>query len=162
YDDDVDVGRAIRLALESVGVARGASPGIGVCRRQDDAVGVRPVVVQTFPDASRAFRNVGMRGADVMHSEILVGTIAKPFGAPRSKIGETGYVLFGRQAGCAVEMDRGHLWLPAFEGSDWSGRSEGRTLRSYALDWRQLGCAHRRDRLENQFERASALRTIRL
>ena len=39
-----------------------ASPGIGVGCREDDVVGIGPVVVQAFPDAARAFRDVGLRG----------------------------------------------------------------------------------------------------
>ncbi len=34
-----------------------ASPQVGVGRREDDAVRIRPVVVQAFPDAARAFRD---------------------------------------------------------------------------------------------------------
>ena len=61
-DDVVDVGRAVGIARERVGVARGAAPGVRVGRRQDDAVGIGPVVVQALPDAARALRDVGLGG----------------------------------------------------------------------------------------------------
>src|ERR1700685_778225 len=43
----------------------------------DDVVGIRPVVVQAFTDAARAFRDVGLREAPVTHLEVLVGAVAK-------------------------------------------------------------------------------------
>src|SRR5262245_26146901 len=49
--DVVDVGRPVGVGLEGVGVARRATPGVGVGRRQDDVVRVGPVVVQALPDA---------------------------------------------------------------------------------------------------------------
>jgi hypothetical protein len=36
-----------------------ASPRIGVGRREDDVVGMGPVVVQPFPDTARALRDIG-------------------------------------------------------------------------------------------------------
>ena len=63
YDNYVDVGQTIGTTCEGVGVAGGASPRVGVGRREDNAVVIGPVVVQAFPDAARAFRDVGLRGA---------------------------------------------------------------------------------------------------
>jgi hypothetical protein len=40
------------LTRQGVGVARCSSPHVGVGRREDDAVGIGPVVVQAFPDAT--------------------------------------------------------------------------------------------------------------
>src|SRR5580692_10987183 len=77
YDDYVDVGQTIGTTCEGVGVAGGASPRVGVGRREDNVVGIGPVVVQAFLDAPRAFGDVGLRGAPVMHLEVLVGAVAK-------------------------------------------------------------------------------------
>src|SRR6202171_6772006 len=77
HDDDGDVGPAVGTTREGVGVTRRASPHIGVGCREDDAVGIGPVVVQAFPDAARAFRNVGLRAAPLMHLGVLVGAVAK-------------------------------------------------------------------------------------
>src|SRR5262245_23112262 len=93
---------------EGVGVAGRASPRVGVGCREDDVVGIGPVVVQAFPDAARAFRDVGLRGATVMHLEVVVGAVAKKLRAARPKVGEPGDVLLGRRGGCLVQMDRGH------------------------------------------------------
>ena len=73
-------------------------------------VGVGPVVVQAFPDAARAFRDVGLRRAAVVDLEVLVGAVAKKLRAARPKVGEPGDVLFGRRGGCLVQADR----LPPF------------------------------------------------
>ena len=62
YDDYVYVGQTIGTTREGVGVARRASPGVGVGGGEDNAVGIGPVVVQAFPDAARDFRDVGLRG----------------------------------------------------------------------------------------------------
>src|SRR5262245_10967666 len=50
YDDHVNVGLAVGPTSEGVGMTRRASPQVGVGCREDDAVGVGPVVVQAFPD----------------------------------------------------------------------------------------------------------------
>src|SRR6516164_1119227 len=42
HDHDVNVGCAVRMTGEGVGVARCASPKIGVSCRKDDAVGIGP------------------------------------------------------------------------------------------------------------------------
>src|SRR5215472_23433 len=67
YDDHVNIGFAIRRTCEGVSVAGRASPHIGVSCCKDDAARVGPVVIQTFPDAHRAFGDVGLRRADMMH-----------------------------------------------------------------------------------------------
>src|SRR5262249_4296266 len=108
YDDDVDVGQTIGTTCEGVGVAGGASPHVGVGRREDDVVGIGPVVVQAFPDAARAFRDVSLRGATVMHLEVLVGAVAKKLRTARPKVSEPGDVLLGRRGGCLVQADSGH------------------------------------------------------
>ena len=64
--------------------------------------------MQAFPDAARAFRDVGLRGAFVMHLEVRVGAVAKEPRASRPEVGEPGDVLLGRRGGCLVEVDRGH------------------------------------------------------
>src|SRR2546427_528612 len=66
--------------------------------------------VQAFPDAARAFRDVGLRGATVMHLEVLVGAVAKKLRAARPEVGEPGDVLLGRRGGCLVQVDRGHAF----------------------------------------------------
>src|SRR5690242_5046288 len=96
------------MPREAVGVAGRATPGVGVSRREDDVVGIGPVVMQPFPDAARAFRHVGVRAAEVMHLEILIGAVAKQLRAARPEVGEPGGVLLGRQSGGSVEVDRGH------------------------------------------------------
>jgi hypothetical protein len=42
------------MARESIGVVGRASPHVGVGRREHDVVGIGPVVVQAFPNATRA------------------------------------------------------------------------------------------------------------
>jgi hypothetical protein len=63
---------------------------------EDDVVGIGPVVVQAFPDAAGAFRDVGLRGATVMHLQVLVSAVAKKLRAARPEVGEPGNVLLGR------------------------------------------------------------------
>ena len=109
YDDHVNVGHAVGTTREGVGVAGRASPRVGVGRREDDVVGIGPVVMQAFPDAARAFRDVGLRAAPVMHLEVLVGAVAKKLRAARPEVGEPGDVLLGSQGGCLVKVDRGHF-----------------------------------------------------
>jgi len=109
YDDHVDIGQTVGATLEVVGVARCASPRVGIGCRKDDAVGIGPVIMQAFPDAARAFRDVGLGGAAVMHLEVFVGAVAKELRAARPEVGEPGDVLLGRRGGCLVQMDRGHV-----------------------------------------------------
>ena len=87
-----------------------ASPRVGVGRREDDVVGIGPVVVQAFPDAARAFRHVGVGGAAVMHLKVIVGAVAKKLRAARPEVGEPGDVLLGRRGSCLVQVDRGHAF----------------------------------------------------
>jgi hypothetical protein len=65
--------------------------------------------MQAFPDAPRAFRNVGLRKAEMMHLEILIGAVAKKPRTTGPKIRETGDVLLGRQRARPMKMNRGHL-----------------------------------------------------
>ena len=41
--------------------------------------------MQAFPDAARAFRNVGLRSTQAMHLEVLVGAVAEELRAARPK-----------------------------------------------------------------------------
>ena len=41
--------------------------------------------MQAFPDAARAFRDVGLRAFPVMHLEVLVGAVAKELERPAPK-----------------------------------------------------------------------------
>jgi hypothetical protein len=79
-------------------VAGRASPNIGVGRREDDVVGIGPVVVQAFPDAARAFRDIGVSAAKMMYLEVLVGAVAEQLRAARPEVGESGDILLGRQS----------------------------------------------------------------
>src|SRR4029077_9811910 len=103
----VNVSSPVGETREGVGVDRPVSLGC----RQDYAVGIGPVIVQPFPDAARAFRDVGLGGAFVMYFEVRVSAIAKKLRATWPEVGEAGDVLFGRQGSCLVETDRGHAWL---------------------------------------------------
>jgi len=110
YDDQVNVGRAVGLTREGVGVPRRTSPKVGVGRCENDAVGIGPVVVQAFPDAARAFRDVGVRGAPIMYLEVLVSAVAEKLRPAGPEVGEPGNVLLGRQGCCLVQVDRGHAF----------------------------------------------------
>jgi hypothetical protein len=88
-----------------------SSPRIGVGGRQDHTVGVGPVVVQAFPNAPRAFGDVGLVGALAMHLEVVVGAIREQLRAARSEVGEPGDELFRPCGGRLVEMDGGHVVL---------------------------------------------------
>ena len=109
YDDHINVGRAVGLTREGVGVARRATPHVGVNRREDDAVRIGPVVIQALPDPARAFRDIGMRAAPEMHSEVRVGAVAKELRATRSEIGESGDVLLGRRSCRPMKVDGGQV-----------------------------------------------------
>jgi len=97
--DRVHVGRSVGPPREGVRVAGSASPHVGVRRREDNVVGVRPVVVQSFPDAVRAFRDIGFIGSTVMDLEVFVGAVAKDLRAARTEVGEAGDELLGRRCG---------------------------------------------------------------
>jgi hypothetical protein len=58
-DDVVDVGRAVGLTGEGVGVAGRTTPHVGVGRCEDDVVGIGPVAVKAFLNAARALGHVG-------------------------------------------------------------------------------------------------------
>src|SRR4029079_8210658 len=109
-DNHVDVGQTIGTTCEGVGVAGRASPQVGVGSGEDDGVGIGPVVVQAFPDAARAFRDVGLRGATVMDLEVIVGAVAKKLRAAGPEVGEPGDVLLRRRGSCLVQVDRGHAF----------------------------------------------------
>jgi len=111
YDDHVNVGGAVWVAREVVGVAGVTSPGVGVGRRKNHVVGIGPVVMQAFPDAARTFRDVGLRSTQAVHFEVLVGAVAEEFRAARTEVGEPRDVLLGRQGGCLVEVNCGHCVL---------------------------------------------------
>ena len=72
-------------------------------------VRIRPVIVQAFPYASRAFGDVGLCAAPLMHLEVLVGAVAEELRTVRSEIGEPGDVLLRCQLGYLVEVDCGHV-----------------------------------------------------
>jgi len=52
------------------------------------------------PIYSRAFGDVGLRAALLMHFQVLVGAIAKQLRAARPEAGESGDVLLGHHCGC--------------------------------------------------------------
>ncbi len=89
-------------------MARAASPQVGVGGRHGDAVGVGPVVVQAFPDAARAFGDVGLRAAQAMHLHVIVGAVAEELRAPGAEVCQPGDVLLGGQGGCVVEVNGRH------------------------------------------------------
>src|ERR1700722_6956009 len=68
--------------------------------------------MQAFPDAARAFRDVGLRAAPVVHLEVLVGAVAKELRATGPEVGKPCDVLLGRRGGWLVEVNRGHLRAP--------------------------------------------------
>jgi hypothetical protein len=105
YGDHVDVGGPVGLTREGVSMAGIASPDVGVGRRKDDAVGIGPVIVEAFPGTTRAFCDFRLRGAAVMHLEVLVGAVGKQPRAARSEVGEPGDELLGHQRGCLVEVN---------------------------------------------------------
>src|SRR5690242_5842525 len=77
YGNQVNISQTVGTAREGVGVSRCASPRIGVGRTEDDVIGIGPVVVQAFPDAARAFRDIGVRRTAAMDLHVLVGAVAK-------------------------------------------------------------------------------------
>src|SRR5581483_1604666 len=87
---------------------RGASPGVGVGRREDDAVRVGPVVVQALPDALRAFFHVGLGGSLRVDLEVVVGAVAEDLRATGAEVGEPGDELLWRERRRLVEVKRGH------------------------------------------------------
>ena len=78
---------------------------VEVGRGEHDVGGIGPVVVQAFPNAARAFRDIGLRAAEMMHLQIIVGAVAEEFRAARPEVGESGSVLLGRQRRCLMEVN---------------------------------------------------------
>jgi TetR/AcrR family transcriptional repressor of nem operon len=115
HDIQVDVGGAVRFTNEGVSVTRCASPQVGVGGCENDVVGVGPIVVQALPDAARTLRYVGLGTPLLMNFQVLVGTVAEELRAAGPEVGEAGNVLLGRQAGCLVKMDGGHVLLLCVE-----------------------------------------------
>src|SRR6476646_146053 len=110
----VDISQAVWATLERVSVPRSSSPGIGVGRRENDMVGIGPVVVEAFPDALRSLCDIGLCGATTMHLHILIGAVAEEFPPARPEVGKPGDVLLRRQFGCFMQMDRGHVCSLSF------------------------------------------------
>ena len=111
YGDKVNVGQAVRAPREGLGVAGCASPRVGIGRCEDYMDRIGPIVVQAFPDATRALRDVGLRGSSAMDFEVLVGTVAKKFRATGPEVGKPSDVLLRRGSSCLVHMDCGHALL---------------------------------------------------
>src|SRR5262249_4592939 len=108
-DRNVDVRRAVGLPCEVIGVAGRTAPQVRIRGREDDVVGIGPVVVQAFPDAARTLGDIGMRGASLMNLHVLVGAVAKELRAAGTEVREPGDVLIGRQRGRLMKMQRSHL-----------------------------------------------------
>src|ERR1700733_2942088 len=99
------------MARKRIGVAGGASPHIGVCRRENDVFRIRPVLVQALPDSARAFRDVSLRAVPLMHLKVLIRAVAKEPRAARPEVGESGDILLGREGSYLVKMDGRHLLI---------------------------------------------------
>jgi hypothetical protein len=65
HNNNVNVCCAVGVTRKGIGVAGRAAPHIGVSRREDHAVRIGPVVVQTFPDAARSLGNISLGRAAV-------------------------------------------------------------------------------------------------
>ena len=69
-----------------------AAPKVGIDRGEDDMVRIGPVVVQTFPHATRPFRDVSLGPALLMHCEVFVSTVVsilRPAGFNRAADSES-------------------------------------------------------------------------
>src|ERR1700748_1470397 len=77
YDSHINVCRPVGPASKRVAMTGRASPYIGVGGRENNVVGIRPVVVQLFPNPARTLCHVRLRGVTPMHCEIFVGAVAK-------------------------------------------------------------------------------------
>ena len=108
YHDGIHIGHSVGPPREGVDVARATAPDIRVGGLHDDAVGIGPVVVEALPDAARALGDVGVRGATVMHLEVVVRAVAKELRAARPEVDQRGEELLGRRGRCLVQMNRGH------------------------------------------------------
>src|SRR5713101_7800257 len=93
--DGVEIGLSVGSAREAVRVAGAAAPNVGVGGLHHDAAAIGPIVMEPLPDATRAFGDVRVRRAAVMHLEVLVRTVAKDLRAARSKVDERGEKLLG-------------------------------------------------------------------
>jgi hypothetical protein len=76
YDGHVNLCGAFGPPSEGIRVARSASPGVRIGRREDDVVRIGPIVVRAFPNAAGAFGDVGRRAVEKMHLEVLVGAVS--------------------------------------------------------------------------------------
>src|SRR4029450_2206685 len=70
--------------------------------------GIGPVIMQPFPNPTRALSNVGIVRAQLMHVEVLIGAITEELLATRTEVGEPGDELFGRRRGRQFEVNCGH------------------------------------------------------
>ena len=71
-------------------------------------VRIGPVIVQTFPHTTGAFRNISLGPALLMHCEVFVSAIGEELRTARTEIGESSDVLLRCQVGCLVKMDGWH------------------------------------------------------
>ena len=99
------MGCAVGIPREGVRVTRSTAPYVRVGRRQDDVVGIGPVIVQALPDAARTFRDVGLRSAEVMYLEIPIAAVAKERRATRPEVGKPRDLLSRPQGRCLVEVN---------------------------------------------------------
>src|ERR1700736_1917874 len=102
---NINVSATVWAAGESISVPRGAAPYIGVGGCKYDTVGIRPVIVQAFPHASRSFSDVGLRLPFLVHLEVLVGTVAKELRTAGPEVGERCDVLLRCNTCRPMEMN---------------------------------------------------------
>src|SRR3954449_9580304 len=69
-------------------------------------------IVQPFPHAPRARRDIRLTGALVMNLEVAVGTVFKECLAARPEVGEPGNELLGRRGCGRLEVKGGHHVRP--------------------------------------------------
>src|ERR1700734_3780121 len=105
-----------------------ASPQVGVRGHHRDPARVGPVIVQAFPDAFRAFSDVGVAGALVVHLEVAVGAVGEDLRAARPEVGERGEELLRCRGGRLVKVNGGHgglldwgLWSLPPSRTPWAG-----------------------------------------
>jgi hypothetical protein len=85
--DDIYVGRSVGLPRQGVSVARRATEHVGFDCVGRDAVGIGPVILQAFPDATGALGDIGVMEAKVMHLEVRIGALCKDLRAARPEVG---------------------------------------------------------------------------
>src|ERR1700759_3426228 len=73
-DGVIDLGLAVRLSGEHVGVARLAAPGVRI-GGGEDAIRIRPVVVEALPDAAGALGDIGFGRPLAVHFQVAVGAV---------------------------------------------------------------------------------------